>query len=747
MSLLTSLALVPISEDGLLYELTVKAWESHLNRSWSLFSWYADLNLEGAGASILEVIPASFHDNDYFHAAERHDGSGINGLGFTGDPFASEDPDRFTVAVINLQLTSQPSAQDPLKIWITPTSQSLDTNGNFNLMTTAAYKGAGVTPSISGDRATDVGQPELLVNTRSSVSSSEMGNSDQRAEYSLSLDVNGQINAKLEQVDGNGGTPANTELIWESALISNNDWSDTGSRGTSYLPSQANEGKRLRLRAVYTDDDGFTNSIQSQPLLVPVDDDGQATYSITGDRSIGSTLTAARDIDDPDGNNDASRQLQWQRFSNTDLNGGSWQSITGANSLSYSITTEDEGQPLRLALTYDDAQGFKTPLLIEAGTIPFRDDGQAIYAISGRPVTGQRLDASLLAADPDGGSTDNTKLQWQRLVDGTWRDVGHNTSSFTAPENFAGEKLRVQSQYRDREGFQTTVNSDAITLESPSLSIGFSRDLFHYQPSSTLSIPIHWNSNIDVVDLTEVMLEVHFNSRLLRFDGVTTTNAIAAPNSVLSSDSSDRDANPNTDSVLRLNWPEVTSASRSSSGETLLKLNFISISNHEFDPITNTRVSTDLNLVSTPTPSYDLTEGFTNTSLQAQAFNLDVDGDGKVTALGDGLMIIRKLFGTAFAGEALASKAISSNATRSVAEIHEFIEKGVSAGFLDVDHDNRTTALGDGLMIIRKLFGTAFAGEALVSKAVSSESAYFAERNRAETIGGIIEALMPTTND
>ena len=203
-------------------------------------------------------------------------------------------------------------------------------------MTTAAYKGAGITPSISGDRATDVGQPELLINTRSSVSSSEMGNSDQRAEYSLSPDVNGQINSKLEQVDGNGGTPANTELVWESAPISNNDWSDTGSRGTSFLPSQANEGKRVRLRAVYTDDDGFTNSIQSEPLLVPVDDDGQATYSITGDRSIGSTLTAARVTDDPDGNNDASRQLQWQRFSNTDLNGGSWQSITGANSLSYS---------------------------------------------------------------------------------------------------------------------------------------------------------------------------------------------------------------------------------------------------------------------------------------------------------------------------------------------------------------------------------------------------------------------------
>ena len=52
---------------------------------------------------------------------------------------------------------------------------------------------------------------------------------------------------------------------------------------------------------------------------------------------------------------------------------------------------------------------------------------------------------------------------------------------------------------------------------------------------------------------------------------------------------------------------------------------------------------------------------------------LDVDGDGSVTALGDGLMVIRKLFGSAFAGDALTSKAISNKATRTIDEIHEYI--------------------------------------------------------------------------
>jgi len=87
-----------------------------------------------------------------------------------------------------------------------------------------------------------------------------------------------------------------------------------------------------------------------------------------------------------------------------------------------------------------------------------------------------------------------------------------------------------------------------------------------------------------------------------------------------------------------------------------------------------------------------------------------------------GLMIIRKLFGAAFAGEALTSKAISNEATRTTEEVHEFIQTGIDSKALDVDGNGQVSALGDGLMIIRKLFGAAFAGEALTSKAISNEA-------------------------
>ncbi|NDC16282.1 MAG: hypothetical protein EBZ76_14270, partial [Synechococcaceae bacterium WB9_2_170] len=103
------------------------------------------------------------------------------------------------------------------------------------------------------------------------------------------------------------------------------------------------------------------------------------------------------------------------------------------------------------------------------------------------------------------------------------------------------------------------------------------------------------------------------------------------------------------------------------------------------------------------------------------SWTLDVDGDGAVTPLGDGLMVIRKLFGSAFKGDALTAKAISPTATRSSAEIHAYIQQGIDQGFLDIDHDGSTTALGDGLMVIRQLFGS-FRGDALINKAISETS-------------------------
>ena len=46
---------------------------------------------------------------------------------------------------------------------------------------------------------------------------------------------------------------------------------------------------------------------------------------------------------------------------------------------------------------------------------------------------------------------------------------------------------------------------------------------------------------------------------------------------------------------------------------------------------------------------------------------------GTVGAFSDGFMVLRKMFGPAFDGDALTNKAITSEATRDTDEIHEYI--------------------------------------------------------------------------
>lgn len=94
----------------------------------------------------------------------------------------------------------------------------------------------------------------------------------------------------------------------------------------------------------------------------------------------------------------------------------------------------------------------------------------------------------------------------------------------------------------------------------------------------------------------------------------------------------------------------------------------------------------------------------------------DVDGDGSVGALTDGLLILRYLFG--FSGSTLVTGALGAGATRTdPAAIAAFL--GCLLGtMLDVDDNGSVGALTDGLLILRHLFG--FSGATLTTGALGA---------------------------
>jgi len=96
------------------------------------------------------------------------------------------------------------------------------------------------------------------------------------------------------------------------------------------------------------------------------------------------------------------------------------------------------------------------------------------------------------------------------------------------------------------------------------------------------------------------------------------------------------------------------------------------------------------------------------------SFDLDIDDDGKTEALTDGLLVIRYMFG--FSGDSLTINATGTDAQRAdAASIETHLVDNKSS--LDVDGDGNIEALTDGLLIIRNLFG--FSGDSLITGAVS----------------------------
>ena len=87
---------------------------------------------------------------------------------------------------------------------------------------------------------------------------------------------------------------------------------------------------------------------------------------------------------------------------------------------------------------------------------------------------------------------------------------------------------------------------------------------------------------------------------------------------------------------------------------------------------------------------------------QNQNLTLDIDGDGEFDALTDGLLVIRSMFG--LSGDALIDGVLGQNAQRSSS--NEIEQRIVLLGNkLDVDGNGQVDALTDGLLTLRFLFG------------------------------------------
>ena len=212
--------------------------------------------------------------------------------------------------------------------------------------------------------------------------------------------------------------------------------------------------------------------------------------------------------------------------------------------------------------------------------------------------------------------------------------------------------------------------------------------------------------------LTGLGLRIHFNSS--EFESFEFANILAsgllAADIEPQIDSEDFDNNPGTNRYISIAWTDISGNWPTTTPIELFRIETI---------LNLAVVQDDLVRIGFSTTSTANGYGMRAPAMLLRVVqgNLDVDGDSEIQALTDGLMIVRRLFG--FSGDTLIDRAISSNAAyTSASQIQERLQS--MEHILDIDGNGRIDALTDGLMVIRYMFG--FRGSVLVNNAIASDA-------------------------
>ena len=127
-----------------------------------------------------------------------------------------------------------------------------------------------------------------------------------------------------------------------------------------------------------------------------------------------------------------------------------------------------------------------------------------------------------------------------------------------------------------------------------------------------------------------------------------------------------------------------------------------------------------------------------SSNVLSSSFDLDIDDDGKTDALTDGLLAIRYMFGLSDAP--LITGVIGQDASRATSvEIEAYLNENRSS--LDIDGSGDISALTDGLLILRNLFG--LEGGTLISDVIGDQST----RSSADAITDYINSIKDSDND
>ena len=258
----------------------------------------------------------------------------------------------------------------------------------------------------------------------------------------------------IADADGLSGTTFAYQWLADDVDIS-------GATDATYTLVAGDEGQTIKVRVTVTDDaenETTLTSAATEAVAAAPQPDSPATGlpTISGTPQVGEVLTAGTTgIADADGLSGATFAYQWLA---DDVD------ISGATDATYTLVAADEGQTIKVRVTFTDDAENETTLTsaaTEAVAAAPQPDRPATGepTISGTAQVGETLTANTSGiTDADGLTTSTYSYQW--LGDDT--DIaGATSSTYTLVAADEGRTIKVRVTVTDDLGNETTLTSAA----------------------------------------------------------------------------------------------------------------------------------------------------------------------------------------------------------------------------------------------------------------------------------------------
>ena len=236
---------------------------------------------------------------------------------------------------------------------------------------------------------------------------------------------------------------------------------------STYTLVTTDAGNTIKVRVAFTDRGGYAESMtggETVTVAAPPNSPATGAPSVTGTAQVGETLTAdTSGIGDTDGLTKVSYSYQWvANDGTTDTD------IAGATDSTYTLVAADEGQTIKVGVSFtDDAGNGETRTSTATSSVAARPNSAATGAptISGTSQVGETLTAATSGiADDDGLNNVSYSYQWVANDGTTDTDIaGATDSTYTLVAADEGQTIKVGVSFTDDAGNGETRTSTATS--------------------------------------------------------------------------------------------------------------------------------------------------------------------------------------------------------------------------------------------------------------------------------------------